>query len=309
VLGATDQARATAGNEVVAIAEIGASSRRRAGHFRVYTRAADEVAPMLQWVPGSLRVLLAVVLLGLGAGRGSQAFTDPVAFAAAVPGGVTSVDFEALAGGTLVSGVTLTPPGAAAGIALPPPLADVLDPTGPPLQLQVVADSGDNPASSGTRSLGVQDPGNFNAFAAGGALAFQFSAPVQAFGLTLVTPEEPNGALFDGDVQLFAPGTATAILALADGSLLGTFGGREYRAYFLGVVATTPFTSASLAFGGTTPASGFFYNVDDLVVPVPEPALPPSLLAGVALLAGLRRLGTGPPTRRRSTRRREAPCP
>ncbi|MGH0031842.1 MAG: PEP-CTERM sorting domain-containing protein [Myxococcota bacterium] len=240
------------------------------------------------------RTLLALAIaLGLArAGAAAPgAFTDPAAFASAVPGGTTSVDFESFSDGTLLSGTTQTPAGAAAGVVLPGPLADVLDPGGPALPLRVVVDAVDNPASSGTRSLGVEDAGNFHAVTAGTPLAFAFTAPVEAFGLTVVTPEEPGGALFDADVRLLVPGEATAQLSLADAQLLGTFGGREYRAYFLGVVGGATFSSATLDVGATTPASGFFFNLDDLVVPLPEPGALPGLLAGALLLAALRRKG------------------
>jgi hypothetical protein len=253
---------------------------------------------MLRWLRRSLALPISLGLAGLGGAAPCEAFTDPAAFALAV-GGTATLTFESLSGGAVVSGSTQTPPGTSAGIVLPAPLADVLDPGGPALSLIVVADAGDNPAASGTKSLGLDDPGNFDTFTAGSHLGFQFTAPVHAFGLTLVTPEEPGAALFNGDALLLAPGAATTSLSLADGVLLGSFGGREYRAYFLGVVAAAPFTSATLAFGASTPASGFFYNVDDLVVPLPEPAPPAALLAGAAFTGWLRRRRAG---------RRGTPC-
>ena len=235
-------------------------------------------------------LLLAVGLVAASADAAPGAFTDASAFAAALPGGTATIDFEALPDGSPLSSTTQTAAGAGAGIVLPAPLVDVLDPSGPPLPLRVVANAGDNPASSGSKSLGVEDPGNFHAVVAGSMLGFGFTAPVDAFGLTLVTPEEPGAALFDGDLRLLVPGQATASLVLADGHSLGTFGGREYRAYFLGVVGTAPFTSASLDLGPATPPGTFLFNVDDLLVPVPEPGTSASLLAGAAWLAALRRL-------------------
>jgi len=225
------------------------------------------------------------------AGAASTAYSDTAPFASAVPGGVASVDFEALSNGTLLSGTTQTAPGAGASIVLPPPVPDVLNSTGPPLQLRVVKNTGDNPASSGSNSIGVDDAGNFHALASGSVLAFSFTEPTTAFGLTLVTPEEPGGALFDGDAVLNVPGHPSAPLVVADGQLLGTFGGRTYRAYFMGLVSTSAFTSASLDFGPTTPPSGFFFNVDDLSVPAPEPGQGLALIAGSTLIAMLRRRG------------------
>jgi len=238
---------------------------------------------------------LALVAAGAAARAAPGPYTDPATFAANVKGGTADFDFEALAPGTSLSGTTRTPPGAAAGIVLPPALADVLDPMGPALDLRVV-EGADNPAGSGARSMGVADPGNFDAVTGGSSLAFATTAPVEAFGLTVITPEEPGQALLDGDLRLVVPGVATAQLALADGSLLGSFGGREYRAYFLGVIGASGFSSATLEAGPGVPTSAFFFNVDDLVLPVPEPASGPVLGAGAALLLGLAR-------RRREVRR------
>jgi len=137
--------------------------------------------------------------------------------------------------------------------------------------------------------MGVDDAGNFDAITAGSPLAFTTTQPVGAFGLTLVTPEEPGQALFDGDTRLVVPGEATASLALADGTLLGTFNGREYRAYFLGVVGVAAFSSATLEYAGATPISAFFFNVDDLVISLPEPGADALLVAGAALLLALGR--------------------
>jgi len=212
------------------------------------------------------------------------AFTTSDAFAAAVPDGLATLDFESITGGTDVSGATLAIGAGGGGITLPGPLTDVLDPGGPSLSLRVVADGGDNPASSGSRSLGVGDTGNFDAITAGTTLDFSFPEPVLAFGLTIITPEEPDAALFDDDLRLLVPGASTASLALSDGEPLGTFGGRAYRRYFLGVVGAAPFSSARLETGGATPTSGFFYNVDDLRIPLPEPGAASGLLLGSAFL-------------------------
>ncbi len=238
------------------------------------------LAAGLSWIP---------LLVPLAALAAPGAYTDPATFAAQAPGPAVGLDLEGLAAGSIVSGLTLTTPATPVGVVLPAAIVDALDPTGPALELRVVADPVENPASSGSQSLGVADPGNFDAFAAGSSLAFAFSQPIEAFGLVLVTPEEPGAALFDGDARLTVPGEAAAALALADGASLGTFGGREYRAYFLGVVASAPFTQAQLGTGPMTPASGFFFNVDDLVIAVPEPGGGPGLVSGGLLLAALRR--------------------
>jgi hypothetical protein len=172
---------------------------------------------------------------------------------------------------------------------LPAPLADLLDTGGPNLELQVVEDAGDNPAASGVRTLGVDDGGNFDAITGGAPLAFTFTQPVEAFGLTLITPEEPALALFDGDAQLDVSGEPTAALSLADGQVLGTFGGREYRAYFVGIVGASAFSSATLSYAASTPDSSFFFNVDDLAIAVPEPEPLLTLALGFALAQALAR--------------------
>lgn len=82
-----------------------------------------------------------------------------------------------------------------------------------------MANGGHNPSQSGTQSLGVVDPGNFDAVTAGSAMQFGFTQPVEGFALTIITPEEPGGALFDDDVRLVVPGEATASLLLAGGSI------------------------------------------------------------------------------------------
>lgn len=181
-----------------------------------------------------------------------------------------------------MSGATLA--AGSASVTLPDPLPAVLDASGPVLSLRVVADPVDNPAASGSRSLGVEDPDNFHAITAGTSLDFSFSDPVLAFGLTIVTPEEPDLALFDGDLLLSVPGESTAALQLTDGEALGVFGAREYRTYFLGVVAGTPFSTARLEPGGATPTSTYLFNVADLRIAAPEPAGAVVWLAGAVRL-------------------------
>ena len=85
------------------------------------------------------------------------------------------------------------------------------------------------------------------------------------------------------------PGEATASLSLASGQSLGVSNGREYFAYFLGIVGAAGFTQASLSYGGTTPDGGFLFNLDDLHIAVPEPGHGAGLLAGCIALWGLGR--------------------
>ncbi len=74
-------------------------------------------------------LLLTIVLGCLGATPAPGAsFTSRAAFDAAVSLGTTAVDFEGQTSGTDVSGATLTPPSAEAGVVLPAPIIDPLAP-------------------------------------------------------------------------------------------------------------------------------------------------------------------------------------
>ena len=109
------------------------------------------------------------------------AFTSETAFLASFPGTPGNVDFEALPPGSPIS-APLPVPGASAAIALPAQIPDALGSAGAALDLQVVADTGNNPAGSGAHSLGVVDPGNFDAFAGGSVLDFSFTEPTTPEG-------------------------------------------------------------------------------------------------------------------------------
>lgn len=240
-------------------------------------------------------ISLLLMALPLPSAASPGAYADPTAFSVAA--GMTGlVDFEDQHPGSTVSGATFLVSGSSLQITLPGPIPDVLDPGGPALDLQIVANGGDNPASSGTRSLGVVDAKNFDAIASGSAISFTFSPPVSAFGLTIVTPEEPNIALLDGDVRLDVSGEAQATLSLAAANDLGVHGGRNYRAYFLGVIGASTFSTASLSYIPGTSASSFFYNIDDLIVP--EPAMAGQLLAGVLGLSAFARRRARVPLRK-----------
>jgi hypothetical protein len=63
------------------------------------------------------------------------------------------------------------------------------------LPLRIVADALNSPAASGTNSPGVEDPKNFHAITAGTSIEFSFPEPVLAFGLIIITPEDPRDPL------------------------------------------------------------------------------------------------------------------
>lgn len=172
------------------------------------------------------------------------------------------------------------------GITFP---GTVTDSTGTTLHLRVVEDAGgSNPTASPAHSLGVDDPGNFNTITAGTTVTLGLTAPVNAFGLSFITPD----GLLDGDIRL-AVGGGLAALAVNDRVLLGNFGGADYYAYFLGVVDGAGFNSASIQYDPALSGGEFLFNADDLtVVAVPEPGTPVLFAAGLLALmfGGCRRL-------------------
>ena len=141
-----DRARMRAGTK------LGGSTPRRSGRSGSDGRGRRVLlSALLVW---------SAVLAGAGlASAAPGAFTDSAAFQSGVPGGTASVDFEALADGTDVSGTTQTVSGV--GVTLPGPVFDVLDSTTPLLPLRIVVDAINNPATSGSKSLGVEDAKNF----------------------------------------------------------------------------------------------------------------------------------------------------
>jgi hypothetical protein len=247
---------------------------------------------------------LTALLLGAYAAAGpAQTFTDTTAFLNALPGPAGVLAFDGLPGGTDLSGVTLNVTGGpGTGIVFPD---SVLDWQGTPLRLQVVAG---NPTSSPANSLGLFDPGNYNSIGGGTFIDLGLTAPVNAFGLSFITPD----ALYDDDIRLIA-GNETASLLLGDRTLVGTFGGNPYYGYFLGIVASgSGFNSASIRYGAGTDGA-FFFNADDLTLAVASTAAPapgtPLLILGGALAALARRQRSSPPSARRDRGQGSASTP
>jgi len=94
----------------------------------------------------------------------ATAFTDKTAFLTALPGPAGVLDFDSLSGGSSLSNTTQTVTGGpGTGIIFPGPFS--LD--GDTLNWQVVANTGDNPTTSGSNSFGTSDTGNYNTIVAG----------------------------------------------------------------------------------------------------------------------------------------------
>lgn len=236
------------------------------------------------------------LLLGACAAAGAaQTFTDRTAFLNALPGPAGVLAFDGLAGGSDLSGVTLNATGGpGTGILFP---GSVLDWQGTTLHLQVVAD---NPTSSPANSLGVDDLGNFNSIGGGTFIDLGLTAQVNAFGLSFITPD----AMSDDDIRLIA-GNETASLLLGDRTPVGT-GGTPYYAYFLGIVASSGFNSASIRYGAGT-GGAFFFNADDLTLAAAPVPGTPLLILGGALAALARRQCSSRPSVRRGRSSASAP--
>lgn len=245
------------------------------------TKAPFRIGPR----EGRAAVLALAAALAVAPPAAALSFTDATAFHAAVSGLTTgTLDFEAIPADALLSGAGLTQTvgGTSVGVTFPASVPDVFG--GSALDLQV-----NGLTSPGSHVLGTDDPGNFDQFIGGTTLSIGFTAPVFAFGLTLISIDTPGVTLLDGDLELTA-GNETASLAVADRIFLGsanlTGGGtQDVHAYFLGVTAATPFATASLGPGAGLPDGAVFYWLDDFAVAVPEPATALLLGGGMVALA------------------------
>lgn len=219
------------------------------------------------------RLVCALVLAGacaLAAPARAQVstFANRAAFLAALPGPAATISFEGFAPGTLL------PSGAGLGAGVSVTYA-IDDGAGGLLSLAVV-DRFDT--TSGTRSLGLDDPANEDQLLLGDELDFAVAGGTRAFGLSLISGDP----LLTGDVRLVtgqgqAVNAAAIQAELPDGGLV----------YFIGLVAPAPFTQVALRYGATTPAGAALFNLDDVTL-VPAPAPGASALAAGAALAALR---------------------
>ena len=197
-------------------------------------------------------------------------FTNSAAFLAGLPGPASTLDFDGLPVGTLVpsgsalNGVTFT--------------YAIIDGFGGQLDMAVVDDFA---TTSGSQSLGLNDPGNFNRFLAGDDFDLGFAAPVRALGVFFTTSD----SLVAGDLQLMTSvgttlNSATAQFLLADGGF----------AYFLGLTSTDAFINAQIRFAPEA-VETFLFTVDDITTSAavaPEPGT--LLLLGTGLIVVGRRI-------------------
>ncbi|MFO1428900.1 MAG: hypothetical protein U1F76_01975 [Candidatus Competibacteraceae bacterium] len=227
----------------------------------------------------TLTTLLLIVYSVQGQG---MTFTDKTTFLNALPGPAGVLNFDSLAGGTILSGTTLTVTGGpGTGITFPV-VDDILGNPRDKLNLIVVMDNGNNPTTSNPNSLGTDDPANYNTIVGGTVIDLGLTSPVEAFGLSFITPD----TMFNDDIRL-AAGGETASLVANDRTLVGNFNGSDYYAYFLGVIGSNVFTSASIQYGPDVSGGPFLYNADDITVAapvIPEPDTLVLLLGGVLAL-------------------------
>lgn len=195
-------------------------------------------------------------------------YTSRAAFLAALPGPAATITFESFAANTLL------PSGSGLGAGVSVTYA-IDDGAGGFLTLAVV-DRFDT--TSGTRSLGVDDPANEDQLLLGDELDFAIAGGTRAFGLTVISGDE----LFAGDVRL-----VTAQGEAANGSTLETTLPDGGLVYFVGLVAPAPFPAVAVRYGADSAGAAFF-NVDDVTL-VPEPGSGTSALTAAGALAALRR--------------------
>jgi hypothetical protein len=200
-------------------------------------------------------------------------YTSRAAFLAALPGAPATITFEAFAPGTLL------PSGAALGAGVS--VTYEIDDGGGGLLTLAVVDRFD--ATSGTRSLGVDDPANEDQLLLGDPLDFAIVGGTRAFGLSVISGDP----LFAGDVRL-----VTAQGEAANGDLEESVLPDGGLVYFVGLVAPAPFAQVAVRYGPGSDGAAFF-NVDDVTL-VPEPGAGAGALVAAGALGALARRNCKP---------------
>jgi len=221
-----------------------------------------------------------VLLLSLYALRSDAiGITEKSAFLNNLSGSIGVLDFDNLTHGTILSG-TIPVINGGAGIIFP---ALVTDWQNFSHQLQVVTNSNDNnPTTSDQNSLGTDDRDNYNTIIGGTVLNLGFTNPIKALGLSFITPD----LVFDDDIRLVAGGDAASLM-INDKTFIGSFGGIDYYAYFLGLVGNINFSSASIQYGPDVLGGPFLFNIDDIIiatVSMPEPGTAGLMLGGIFVM-------------------------
>ena len=196
-------------------------------------------------------------------------FTDRTAFDAAVAAltspTVSTLDFDAVAAGTLIAdGDTL------GGITFDYPTLAGFDVS------LMVTDAFDAP--SGSNSLGTDDD---DVLQDGDDLVLSFAA-VNAIGLYIIFAPDP---LLDGDVELTAGGMTASLDAIGGLKVTLVDGG---LVYFLGLVdSVSTFTSASITTSHDGFSEEFLWNADDIVTAAAGNGTPQVSEPGILALLGL----------------------
>jgi hypothetical protein len=199
-------------------------------------------------------LVLAGLLLPASRGLASPTtYTDQAAFDAAAGSGLGTVNFDALADGTVI-----TSGGSVGGLTFTYSIGGGL------FDMEVINDF---QTTSPANSLGTTGD---DTFVAGDAFDLSLSNPATAIGLYVIG----SGLFLPGDFTLSA-GSGLALSAGTPSQTLSDGG----QVFFLGVIDPDGFTTASFA---SIAGSGAPFNVDDIVSdglpnnggpsPVPEPA-------------------------------------